>query len=178
MNLTIRNRRKGTRRLAPLVPSFPVKPRRVSFWNGCAAWRAAMADAFSLSPKAPSHALATLRDKVRLPAPQRRRALVVATATGTLLGLLCAIAAVPFETSWQVDIPFLVLGSLAVAGPIIGLVAGVVWNRRVALHRALDSVRLSLQHGHWGIVALPATRRQWRQIARLLRQDEREHRHP
>jgi hypothetical protein len=128
---------------------------------------------FLLSPKAPSHALATLRDKVRLPAPQRRRALVVATATGTLLGLLCAVAAVPFETSWQVDIPFLVLGSLAVAGPIIGLVAGVVWNRRVALHRALDSVRLSLQHGHWGIVALPATRRQWRQIAGLLRQGER-----
>jgi hypothetical protein len=41
------------------------------------------------------------------------------------------------------------------------------------MHRALDFVRLSLQHGHWGIVALPATRRQWRQIAGLLRQGER-----
>lgn len=123
-----------------------------------------------LSPLAADRALAALRDTAPAPASQRRRVLLGGTVAGALGGLLLAIAAVPAGATGPVDIPVLVLGSLALAGPLIGLVMGVVWNRRFALHRSLDSVRPALRHGHWGVVALPNSSRQSDQIMRFLQE--------
>jgi hypothetical protein len=125
---------------------------------------------FLLSPQAADRALAALRDMAPAPASQRRRVLLGGAGAGALVGLLLAIAAVPAEASWRVDIPFLVLGSLALTGPLIGLAMGVVWNRRFALHRSLDSVRSALRHGHWGVVAVPKISGQSNQIMRLLQE--------
>jgi hypothetical protein len=125
---------------------------------------------FLLSPRAVDRALAALRDTAPAPASQRRRVLLGGAGAGALVGLLLAIAAVPAEAARRVDIPFLVLGSLALTGPLIGLVMGVVWNRRFALHRSLDSVRSALRYGHWGVVALPKTSGQSDEIMRLLQE--------
>jgi hypothetical protein len=125
---------------------------------------------YLLSPEAADHGLAALRDTAPAPASQRRRVLLGGTVAGGLVGLMFAIAAVPVEATWRVDIPFLVLGSMAMTGPLIGLAMAVIWNRRFALHRSLDSVRSALRHGHWGVVAFPRSSRQTNQILRLLQE--------
>lgn len=121
-----------------------------------------------LSPEETEKDLRTLHRAVVIPVAMQRRALVMGVLLGGLTGALGGVVALLFNAVGPFDDPLSMVLALVAAGMAVGALAGLWWNRSVALPESLEPVREALHHGHWSIVALPADPEQSGRIARAL----------
>jgi len=121
-----------------------------------------------LSPDETGKDLRTLHRAVDIPVAMQRRALLMGVLLGGLTGALAGVVALILNTVGPFGDPLWMVLALIAAGVPIGALAGLWWNRSVALPGSLEPIREALYHGHWSIVALPADPEQSRRIARAL----------